>query len=74
MNNPNLTPEEIMKMAAAMKGADNSAQTKNLAQALLSRLSPESNAKLKEILKDKTAMENILGSEQARELMKKFQK
>ncbi len=74
MNNPNLTPDEILKMAAAMKNSDSNTQTENLVQTLLGRLSPESRAKLSGILKDKSAMENILSSEQARELMKKFRK
>ena len=70
-NQNNLTPEELMKLAASFKS--NSKNDSNaMAKILSDRLTPEKKQQFNNIINNKEAMQRLLQSKEAQQLMKKF--
>lgn len=67
----NMTPEQLMKLAASFGGKD-TADPKKAINAVSKQLSDEKRQKLNEVLSDKSALEKLLQSPEAQRLMKKF--
>ena len=66
----NMTPEQLMKLAASFGGKD--ADPEKAINAVSKQLSDEKRQKLNEVLSDKSALEKLLQSPEAQRLMKKF--
>ena len=66
----NMTPEQLMKLAASFGGKD-AADPEKAINAVSKQLSDEKRQKLNEVLSDKSALEKLLQTE-AQRLMKKF--
>lgn len=72
INSPgNMTPEQLMKLAASFGGKD-AADPEKAINAVSKQLSDEKRQKLNEVLSDKSALEKLLQSPEAQRLMKKF--
>ena len=70
MNNSNSSAEQLLKLLMNTKG---SVPDSTLAQDILqNRITPEQRNRVESILRDKTALENLLSSPQAQELMRKL--
>lgn len=67
----NMTPEQLMKLAASFGGKDGTDPEKAI-NAVSKQLSDEKRQKLNEVLSDKSALEKLLQSPEAQRLMKKF--
>ena len=67
----NMTPEQLMKLAASFGGKDATDPEKAI-NAVSKQLSDEKRQKLNEVLSDKSALEKLLQSPEAQRLMKKF--
>ena len=67
----NMTPEQLMKLAASFGGKDAAGPEKAI-NAVSKQLSDEKRQKLNEVLSDKSALEKLLQSPEAQRLMKKF--
>ena len=65
------TPEDILRLAAALGGktpADPNAAVSEMSK----KLTPEKRRQVNEVLNDKAALEKLLNSPEAQQLMKKF--
>lgn len=72
INSPgNMTPEQLMKLAASF-GCKDAADPEKAINAVSKQLSDEKRQKLNEVLSDKSALEKLLQSPEAQRLMKKF--
>jgi|GEM_PF-4270822 len=60
-----MTPEQILAMAR-------NSGPKELREQLMKQLSPEQGRQLKQILNDKAALDRLMASEQAQQLMKHY--
>ena len=72
MSGKNFSPEQLMRLLMNSKGgtADSS-----VAQDIIkNRLTDEQKQKIENVLRDKTALERLLNSPQAQEIMKKMGK
>lgn len=70
MSGKNFSPEQLMQLLMNSKG---STPDSNIAQDLMkNKLSDEQRQRVENILRDKNALEKLLSSPQAQELMKKF--
>lgn len=70
MSGNNFSPEQLLKLLMNSKG---SAPNSSIAQDLLqNRITPEQRQRVQSILQDKDALERLLESPQAQELMKKL--
>lgn len=70
MSNGNFSPEQLMQLLMNSKGSsENSSMAQDLIQ---NKISPEQRQRVQSILRDKNALENLLKSPQAQELMKKL--
>ncbi len=72
MSGKNFSPEQLMRLLMNSKGgtADSS-----IAQDIIkNRLTDEQKQKIENVLRDKTALERLLSSPQAQEIMKKMGK
>lgn len=75
MKQEGLTPEQILAMANKLQkqGLSEKHLQKELSGELMRQLKPEQSKQLQEIIRDKAAMERLMNSEQAKQLMKRFQ-
>ncbi len=70
MSANNFSPDQLLKLLMNSKG---SSPDSNMAQDILqNKISPEQRQRVQSILQDKNALENLLKSPQAQELMKKI--
>ncbi|MBR4050589.1 MAG: hypothetical protein IKK09_08840 [Clostridia bacterium] len=70
MSANNFSPDQLLKLLMNSKG---SSPDSNMAQDILqNRITPEQRQRVQNILQDKNALENLLKSPQAQELMKKM--
>lgn len=70
MSSNNFSPDQLLKLLMNSKG---SGPDSNMAQDLLqNKITPEQRARVQNILQDKSALEDLLKSPQAQELMKKL--
>lgn len=70
MSANNFSPDQLLKLLINSKG---SSPDSNMAQDILqNKISPEQRQRVQSILQDKNALENLLKSPQAQELMKKI--
>ena len=70
MSGKNFSPEQLMQLLMNSRG---SAPDSNVAQDIIkNKLSDEQRQRIDNILRDKTALERLLSSPQAQELMKKL--
>lgn len=70
MNNGNFSPDQLMQLLMNSKG---SSENTSVAQDLLqNRITDEQRNRIQNILRDKNALENLLKSPQAQELIKKL--
>ncbi len=70
MSSNNFSPDQLLKLLINSKGGS---PDSNMAQDLLqNKITPEQRARVQNILQDKNALENLLKSPQAQELMKKL--
>lgn len=70
MSGKNFSPEQLMRLLMNSKGG---APDSSIAQDLMkNKLSNEQRQRVENILRDKNALETLLSSPQAQELMKKF--
>lgn len=70
MSGNNFSPDQLLKLLMNSKG---NTPDSSVAQDLLqNRISPEQRQRVESILRDKNALENLLKSPQAQELMKKL--
>lgn len=70
MNNSNFSPDQLMQLLMNSKGSnDNTSVAQDLLQ---NRITDEQRNRIQNILRDKNALENLLKSPQAQELMKKL--
>ena len=70
MSGKNFSPEQLMKLLMNSKG---SSPDSNMAQDILqNKITPEQRQRVQNILQDKNALEALLKSPQAQELMKKI--
>lgn len=70
INKNNLSFEDIMRLAKASE----TKKTEDVMSAVESKLSSEKMSELHRVLKDKKALEDLLKSEQAQQLMRKLGK
>ncbi len=70
-NQNNLTPEELMRLAANLK-SNGKSDTDTVAKILSNRLTPEKKQQFNNIINNKEAMQRLLQSKEAQQLMKKF--
>ncbi len=70
-NQNNLSPEEILRLAASLKSSG-TGDPNTMAKVLSDRLPPEKKQQFNNIINDKTALERLLQSKEAQQLMKKF--
>lgn len=72
MNNQNkLNPEDLMRLASAFNSSGKGDQN-SIAKLLSDRLTPEKKQQFNNIINDKEAMQRLLQSKEAQQLMKKF--
>lgn len=72
MNGNNFSPEQLMRLLMNSKG---STADSSIAQDIIkNRLTDEQKQKIETVLRDKTALERLLSSPQAQEIMKKMGK
>ena len=70
MSGKNFSPEQLMQLLMNSKGG---APDSSMAQDLMkNKLSSEQRQRVESILRDKSALEKLLSSPQAQELMKKL--
>ncbi len=70
MSSNNFSPDQLLKLLMNSKG---SAPDSSLAQDILqNKITPEQRNRVQSILQDKNALEQLLKSPQAQELMKKL--
>ncbi|MBR6619002.1 MAG: hypothetical protein IKK85_01520 [Clostridia bacterium] len=70
MSGNNFSPDQLLKLLMNSKG---NTPDSSVAQDLLqNRISPEQRQRVESILRDKNALENLLKSPQAQELMRKL--
>ncbi|MBQ6932114.1 MAG: hypothetical protein IJN38_08305 [Clostridia bacterium] len=70
MSANNFSPDQLLKLLMNSKG---SSPDSNMAQDILqNRITPEQRQRVQNILQDKNALENLLKSPQAQELIKKM--
>ncbi|MBQ7101482.1 MAG: hypothetical protein IJN81_07605 [Clostridia bacterium] len=70
MSANNFSPDQLLKLLMNSKGASSDS---NMAQDILqNRITPEQRQRVQNILQDKNALENLLKSPQAQELIKKM--
>lgn len=70
MSANNFSPDQLLKLLMNSKG---SSPDSNMAQDILqNKITPEQRQRVQNILQDKNALENLLKSPQAQELMKKM--
>lgn len=70
MNGKNFSPEQLMQLLMNSKG---NTPDSNMAQDIIrNRLSDEQRRRVENVLRDKSALEKLLSSPQAQELMKKM--
>lgn len=70
MSANNFSPDQLLKLLMNSKG---SSPDSNMAQDILqNKISPEQRQRVQSILQDKNALENLLKSPQAQELLKKM--
>ncbi len=72
MSGNNFSPEQLMRLLMNSKGGT---ADSNIAQDIIkNRLTDEQKQKIEHVLRDKTALERLLSSPQAQEIMKKMGK
>ncbi len=72
MNGNNFSPEQLMRLLMNSKG---SAPDSNIMQDIVkNKLTPEQRQRIDSVLHDKTALEKLLRSPQAQEILKKMGK
>ena len=72
MNGKNFSPEQLMRLLMNSKGGT---EDSSIAQDIIkNRLTDEQKQKIENVLRDKTALERLLNSPQAQEIMKKMGK
>lgn len=72
MNGNNFSPEQLMRLLMNSKGGT---PDSSVAQDIIkNRLTPDQRQRIDSILRDKTALERLLSSPQAQEIMKKMGK
>lgn len=72
MSGNNFSPEQLMRLLMNSKG---STADSSIAQDIIkNRLTDEQKQKIENVLRDKTALERLLSSPQAQEIMKKMGK
>ena len=72
MSGKNFSPEQLMRLLMNSKGGT---ADSNVAQDIIkNRLTDEQKQKIENVLRDKTALERLLNSPQAQEIMKKMGK
>ena len=72
MNGNNFSPEQLMRLLMNSKG---STPDSSVAQDIIrNKLTPDQRQRIDSILRDKTALERLLSSPQAQEIMKKMGK
>ena len=70
MNGKNFSPEQLMKLLMNSKG---NTPDSNMAQDIIkNKLTDEQRQRVESVLRDKSALEKLLSSPQAQELMKKM--
>ena len=70
MSANNFSPDQLLKLLMNSKG---SSPDSNMAQDILqNKITPEQRQRVQNILQDRNALENLLKSPQAQELMKKM--
>ncbi len=70
MSANNFSPDQLFKLLMNSKGAS---PDSNMAQDILqNKITPEQRQRVQNILQDKNALENLLKSPQAQELIKKM--
>ncbi|MBQ2963388.1 MAG: hypothetical protein IJE14_01885 [Clostridia bacterium] len=70
MSANNFSPDQLLKLLMNSKG---SSSDSNMAQDILqNKITPEQRQRVQNILQDKNALENLLKSPQAQELIKKM--
>ena len=70
MSTNNFSPDQLLKLLMNSKGTS---ADSNMAQDILqNKITPEQRQRVHNILQDKNALENLLRSPQAQELMKKM--
>ena len=70
MSANNFSPDQLLKLLMNSKG---SSPDSNMAQDILqNRITPEQRQRVQNILQDKNALENLLKSPQAQEIIKKM--
>lgn len=70
MSANNFSPDQLLKLLMNSKG---SSPDSNMAQDILqNKITPEQRQRVQSILQDKNALENLLKSPQAQELLKKI--
>ncbi|HZJ77387.1 MAG TPA: hypothetical protein VFD52_01105 [Clostridia bacterium] len=76
MNNNNLTPEQLMQVAKLFKLKDQPKQNQGemINDYLKNNVSSENTEKIKNILNDEKALNELLSSKQAQMIMKMFGK
>ncbi len=70
INNNNLSVEELMRLAKASK----SDKPEDMLSAVQNKLPSDKMSEIKKVLSDKKALEELLKSKQAQELMNRFKK
>ncbi|MBR3803035.1 MAG: hypothetical protein IKK37_06260 [Clostridia bacterium] len=72
MSGKNFSPEQLMQLLMNSKG---NAPDSNMAQDIIkNKLNDEQRRRIENVLRDKSALEKLLNSPQAQELMKKMGK
>ena len=72
MNGSNFSPEQLMRLLMNSKGGT---QNSSIAQDIINnKLTPEQRQRIDSILRDKTALERLMNSPKAQEIMKKMGK
>ena len=70
MSGNNFSPDQLLKLLMNSKGASSDS---NMAQDILqNKITPEQRQRVQNVLQDKNALEALLKSPQAQELMKKM--
>lgn len=72
MSGNNFSPEQLMRLLMNSKG--NTADSSIAQDIIKNRLTDEQKQKIENVLRDKTALERLLSSPQAQEIMKKMGK
>ncbi len=72
INGSNLSAEQLLQLISALKSGQSTKPPENTAKTVLNSLPKDKKAQVTDILKDKQKLEELLKSEQAQELWKKF--